>query len=295
MPEAGEYLLSHVGFSQKEKPVLVLQKDGELVNFEPLGHTLGIEINTNNRHCVGWHDLPTGKSFPCPDSQDIEGKYEQCAACQTRTGFNPAFYNANSVSPQQEARNQEPHILYLAHFGTGTVKVGISHAKRGNGRLLEQGARSAIILETFPTAHIARQYEAKIAALPSIAETIQLRKKIQSLSATYADAAAKQELATTREMIEKTLGLRFANQEPLHLTNTFFPDDTPDLTAAHDATNDLKISGKCTGMLGSLLFCHYQDTPIFLPLKKFVGHKIALYHSEIPITLPARQATLFDF
>lgn len=295
MPEAGDYLLSSVGFSSSEKPLLVLQKDGEFVNLEPHGQVLSLQFDTNSRFCVGWRDITTGESFPCPDKHSVDDKYEQCAGCQSRTGFNPAFYHATSVSPQQEARNNEPHILYLAHFGPGTVKVGISHAKRGNGRLLEQGARSAIILETFPTAHIARQYEAKIAAIPSIAETIQLRKKIQSLSSPYDNAAAKQELTTTRETVEKTLGVNFANRDTLHLGEKFFPMKTPDLTSAYDTTKDVKISGTCTGMLGSLLFCEYEDTPVFLPLKKFVGHRVTLSHSQISLDLPARQASLFDF
>ncbi len=121
--------------------------------------------------------METGVLHTCPDTLKVENKYEQCSGCQKRTGFNPAFYNATSVSEQQEARNAEPHTLYLARFGTNTLKVGISYAKRGNSRLLEQGARDALILDTFPSAHIARQYEAKIAALPNVVETVQLQTK----------------------------------------------------------------------------------------------------------------------
>src|SRR5690349_6321107 len=98
--------------------------------------------------------MRSSKSYVCPDQVMIDKKFDVCPTCQQRTGFNPAFYHASSVSSQQEERNLEPHLLYLAHFGKGIVKVGISHAARNRSRLLEQGARSAIVLDIFPTAHI---------------------------------------------------------------------------------------------------------------------------------------------
>src|SRR5690606_36329769 len=156
--------------------------DGALINFYPLRHAFTLKFDTAQRYCTGWHDLATGQNHPCTEGGMTNEKYDQCAACQKRTGFNPAVYHAASDSPQQETRNAEPHILYLAHFAPGLVKVGISYAGRGRGRLLEQGARSALILDTFPTAAIARQYEAKIASMPGIAETMLVGKKIAALN-----------------------------------------------------------------------------------------------------------------
>lgn len=293
MPEAGEYLLAHVGFSRDEKPLLALQKDGQSIDFTPLGSTLMIRFEMSTRFCVGWHDLKTGESHPCPDKNTTNGKYEQCAACQSRTGFNPAFYHATSVSTQQEARNQEPHILYLAHFGAGVVKVGISHAARGNGRLIEQGARSALILDTFPSAHIARQYEAKIAALSGIAETIQLRKKITELSHPYNTENAAAELRKTRAKIEVKLKVSFAQNHVQTFDNVYFPAGMPNFADAYDMTNDAAITGKVSGMTGSLLFCEYPERPLFLPLKKFAGYRFDLQNDVAKITFPARQISLF--
>ncbi|QQG50496.1 MAG: DUF2797 domain-containing protein [Candidatus Saccharibacteria bacterium] len=293
MAEVGTYLLTNVGFDRSQTPCISLQKDGEYIDISPLGKTLTLRFDTSSRFCVGWRDITTGERFTCPDNQTVESKYEQCSACQKRTGFNPAFYNATSVSDQQEARNLEPHLLYLAHFGQGTVKVGISHAARGNSRLLEQGARSAIILETFPSAHIARQYEAKIAALPGIAETIQLRKKIASLSQPYDTKAAATELLTVKDGIEKTIGSKFQQDNILHLDDIFFPSGKPALSDAYDCTEHSFVSGKVTGMLGSVLFCDHQDTPVFLPLKKLVGYPVTISESETTIPMPARQISLF--
>lgn len=293
MPDAGTYLLTNVGFSLADTPVLTLQQNNSFLPFEPLGSTLALRFDTSERHCVGWRDITQGSLNVCPDNQVLDAKYEQCAACQQRTGFNPAFYNANSVSTQQEARNQEPHILYLARFGKGVIKVGISYAQRGISRLLEQGARDAVILDTFPTAHIARQYEARIAAMPDILETLQLRKKLSLLETVYAHADGERELRETKQRIEELLKVRFSGNEILNLDPLFFPSGTPDLSDGFCASDQKLVSGKVIGSLGTVLFCDYEGTPVYLPLKKFVGYTVELLHEQLPINLPPRQASLF--
>jgi hypothetical protein len=293
MPEAGRYLLTNIGFSADETPVLTLQQNGVFSHLAPLGTELTLRIDPVERFCVGWRDITKGEIFTCPDAQNVESKYEQCSACQNRTGFNPAFYNASSVSSQQEARNNEPHILYLARFGQEVIKVGISYAQRGISRLLEQGARDAIILDTFPTAHIARQYEAKIAAMPGIIETLQLRKKLSLLESPYDHGEGERELLAAKQRIEEALKVTFTGSEVIDLDPLFFPDGTPNLTDSFSTYEQNAISGKVIGSLGSLLFCHYNDTPVYLPLKKYVGYYVELSHGQSDLQLPARQASLF--
>lgn len=293
MNEEGDYLLSHVGFSPDGTPRLVLQQGNNFINLNPLGHTLTLAFDTKQRYCRGWHNLATGADAPCPESQLTDNKYDQCAACQKRTGFNPAFYHAKSVSPQQEARNQEPHFLYLAYFSDRLIKVGISYAQRGKARLLEQGARSALILETFPSAHIARQYEERIAALPGMYEMIQLPKKIDSLEAPHSQKVAYERLGAARKTIENALNVTFGGSEPEHLDAHYFPGGTPRFDGSYNCAANHVISGEVTGMLGSLLFCTHQDTPVFLPLKKYVGYPLRFSHTETQLSLPARQISLF--
>lgn len=291
--QEGEYLLSHVGFSPNDHPQLLLRSSNELHRFSPIGHTLTLKFNTNQRFCRGWHNLATGEDAPCPDSAIIDDKYDQCAACQNRTGFNPAFYHAKTVSPQQEARNLEPHFLYLAYFADDIIKVGISHAKRGNARLLEQGALSAIILDTFPTAHIARHYEERIAALPGIYETVQLSKKIGKFGDTHDPGTAAATLMAVKTAIEDILKVSFAGTSAQHFTNLYFPNKQPNLSNTYDCSIDHTVSGKVIGMIGSVLICWQQDTSVFLPLKKYVGFRTILTLEEVPLELPAQQISLF--
>jgi hypothetical protein len=293
MPEPGDYLFSNVGFSPSEKPYLAFEKNDTFTELTPLSNMLTLRFNMNRRYCIGWGNIGTKERFPCPDHNEIDAKYEQCPACQQRTGFNPAFYNATTVSKQQETHNQQPHILYLAHFAKGLTKVGISFAGRGKSRLLEQGARSALILDTLPSALIARQYEAQIATLPNIAETIQLRKKITSFSVPYDSEAAKKELLAERERIEVSLGKQFSKNDVLSLDHYYFSKNIPSFTDAYDCFEQQLLSGETVGMLGTILFCRQQDTLLFLPLKKRIGYRVELSYNELPITLPARQISLF--
>ena len=292
-PGEGTYILQHVGFDMSDRPSLTFQSKGTFHYYSPLGQTLHMSFDMSERYCIGWSDISAGEAFACPDNQTLPEKYDQCAACQKRTGFNPAFYNASSVSTQQEERNQQPHFLYLAHFGPSIVKVGISYAKRGNARLLEQGARSAVILDTFPTAIIARQYEAKIAAMPGIAETIQVKKKQQLLtSRPYDSEAAARELTAIRSGISKQLGTMFTDNDILSLDSYYFPEGTPELTEAFDCSSQYRISGRVIGMLGSFLFCRYEDEIVYASVKKFTGYRVTFSRAG-ELTFPARQTSLF--
>lgn len=293
MPDSGTYLLSNVGFSKEEKPILILQRDDAFISMWPLGQTFTMIVDLSHRHCVGWRDMTTGQRYVCPDKHVVTPKYEQCAACQHRTGFNPAFYHAATVSSQQEARNLEPHILYLAHFGAGVVKVGISHAKRGHARLLEQGARSALILDKLPSAHIARQYEAQIAKLPGVAESIQVRKKIQLALTAYDAAAASTELHQLKNTIESKLTARFSGNEVILFDSIYFPKKHPQLDYAHSIDERGIISGVGVGMMGSLLFCQQQDELYFIAMKKYVGYNLKITDRITPIQTAPRQTSLF--
>jgi hypothetical protein len=147
-------------------------------------------------------------------------------------------------------------------------------------------------LDTFPTALIARQYEAQIAALPNIAETIQLRKKTAALTE-HTHSTGTAELADTKQMIEQTLGTLFSGDQIITFDDYYFPAGLPDLTNHYDTSEHAMISGKTIGMLGSLLFCQQQDTPIFLPLKKFIGYPVILSYDETAVQLPPCQTSLF--
>ena len=257
----------------------------------PLGRTGTLSFDTAQRYCIGWHDLATGENNTCPENAQTDPKYDTCPACQRRTGFNPAFYHASSVSPQQEARNSEPHTLYLAYMGPGYLKVGISWHKRGLRRLLDQGARSAIILETFPSALIARQYEAKIAALPTIHETTPTRTKLKLLELPRSDHLAKKELLAAKHTIEQSLKITFASNEILHFTDHYHASQQR--VTSFTTLVQPPISGHVIAVVGDIMFTQYNDRFVALALKRYTGYPATFEATIQPLDLPAEQVSLF--
>lgn len=291
----GDYLLIHYGYGGDDlAPSLTLFKDGSdtFEHLTPRGQTLTLAFDTTARLCTGWHDLATGESLPCPDTTTVDATYSQCMHCQRKTGFNPAFYNASSVSEQQQARNATPHFLYLAHFGPGVVKVGISWSQRGIRRLLDQGARSCLIIKEYPNANIARQYEAKVAGLAGIAETLQLKTKYRLLTQAYDAVAGAEELLRVRERLANELGMQPDDTPPQHLDPLYLADNQ---FAPHHLMHlqDGVISGRAIGMIGGSYIAEQNGTPYFLSLGNLTGYRLRISDQEQPNTHAPQQTSLF--
>ncbi|MGW3126753.1 DUF2797 domain-containing protein [Streptomyces sp. NPDC001076] len=81
------------------------------------------------RECVG------ARGHACPTRTPVSGRStgarcEECARLD----------RAHSVAADTVADDPRPYHVYLAWFGPGLVKVGITAVERGSARLLEQGA-----------------------------------------------------------------------------------------------------------------------------------------------------------
>lgn len=289
----GDFLLIHYGYDGNLAPHLTLHKDGaeSFEHLSPRGKNLTLSFDATTRACTGWHDLATGQSFPCPDHAQLPAQFAQCRHCQKKTGFNPAFYHAASVSPQQQARNAEPHFLYLAHFAPGVVKVGITWAQRGIRRLLDQGARSALIVKTYPSATIARQYEAKTAKLPGIAETLQIKTKHKLLGLGYDAPAGAEELLAVRERLVQECNISPDDHSPAFLDEHYLAGEQ--LAQPIILHTEQKISGRCIGMIGSTLIMEQDGQQYGLCVSKFTGYRVNVSNDLQPNTHQPQQASLF--
>jgi len=268
---AGGYLvvddLSHPGWQRSR--------------FFVLGAALTLEARPE-RFCTGRFDLASGKSEPCPDRTELRGEaFEQCFACRRATGFNPAFYNAEELSPQQQLRNLEPHLVYLAHFGGATLKVGMTHARRGIHRLLEQGARMGVLLVRFNDAYRARALEERIARDLDILEAVRPARKRHLLGAPFSPDAVRAELLTRVEQIrvlEPGIELR---PELLELDGYYggsglFERSFTDLTE----TEPLAISGRCVGMIGDVLLTEQAGQRFMLSLRGVLARRVRIAPRE---------------
>lgn len=258
----------------------------------PVGKTISLSFSMDERFCIGWHDISTGDDHPCPEQATTTTKFSMCVACQNRTGFNPAFYHADKVSPQQEARNAQPHLLYLAYMGTDYIKVGITWEKRGINRLLEQGARAGIILDTLPSALIARQYEEQIARLKNIHETTLTKVKLDLLNKPYSAELATKDLLTTKKRVEQELSLTFSGSEVLLFDEIYSNSKSLDLQEVTPLSNP-EISGNVEALIGDILIAKYEDRRVALPIKQYIGYPITITDSILPLELEPQQMMLF--
>lgn len=289
----GTFRFTRVSYDPSSNlPYLRIMDDGgKFRRMQPQGE-FTLSFDTSTKKCIGWYDLAAKQCHRCPGDRQLDDKYEQCPECQQKTGFNPAFYNTTNISQQQAELNQQPHILYLAYFSPEVIKVGISYAERKLARLLEQGARNAAILEVFPSANIARQYEAKIARLPGLCESVQLRKKATILAnERYDPTLAEQKLHQTIQRIAEQLGVKFDNSEFLDLSSYMLTIEpkSDDLTEIVEP----KIAGRFAGLIGSMLIMQQNSRFIFLPIKKYIGYNMTISRTVEQLDLAPVQASLF--
>ncbi|HEY5833257.1 DUF2797 domain-containing protein [Streptomyces sp.] len=85
------------------------------------------------RECAGvWRG---GRWTPCPHTAELrpESRRDQCEGCA-------ALDRSSSVAADTRVDDPRPYAVYLAYFGPGLHKVGITAVQRGSTRLLEQAA-----------------------------------------------------------------------------------------------------------------------------------------------------------
>ena len=290
MPD--DFLLAYASFNADNQPFIDCQIDGEVKRRELFGQDLSLEFDFSTKYCTGWVDFENHCSQICPDSATVDGKYENCLKCRDRTGFNPAFYNADSVSAQQEKINQNPHFVYLAYFAPGVIKVGISQEERGIRRLLEQGARLALKLETFSSALIARQYEAKIARLDGVVETMPVHKKLELIKQPFNRADGEEKLQQKLLEIEQKIGVSFPKAKLITCEDYFQTNDV-DLTRAIIMKDQNQLVGRVYSIIGLIVITEHKDQLLAYNLKKFIGYQAHKITGDIELELPSEQLTLF--
>ncbi|MEU4091478.1 DUF2797 domain-containing protein [Streptomyces sp. NPDC026673] len=111
----------HPGYGDRRSPVR-------------LGESLALAVEPGAvRHCTGvWR---SGRWTPCPRAEELppQARRDQCEQCA-------ALDRSRSVAADTRLDDPRPFAVYLAWFGPGLAKVGITAAERGSARLLEQAA-----------------------------------------------------------------------------------------------------------------------------------------------------------
>ncbi|MFC6064859.1 DUF2797 domain-containing protein [Streptomyces ochraceiscleroticus] len=108
------------------------QRAEERLSALPAGKPLAFAVE-GERRCLGVRRA--GRWILCPRAAVLDGAgaRDQCGDCAR-------LDRSRSVAADTMADNPRPYGVYLAYFGPGLLKVGITAAERGAARLLEQGA-----------------------------------------------------------------------------------------------------------------------------------------------------------
>jgi hypothetical protein len=254
-----ETVLSGYGFDEASGPFLVLDDMGAAGTTRRRWFVRGAPFTltaTERRRCAGYFDLVHYESLPCPEQSPIGADVETCYACFRRTGFNPSFYNVpvETVSPQQRAYNERPHVVYLAYFAEGCVKVGISSHDRVLLRWRGQGARMAAVLISTPDAYDARRIEEQVVRTAGLPEVIRGARKRAALNEPFEPSRARLALEQTRARVADVCALRVGPFAAQDFTADYLGSHRldPPITDLTDE-NPRVISGVGIGMVGDVL------------------------------------------
>ncbi|MGW2031648.1 DUF2797 domain-containing protein [Streptomyces sp. NPDC001356] len=161
----------------------VLEWDGGRRSALPRGKRVAFAVPQGGvRRCVGarGHVCPVRAAVP---GRSTGARCEECARLD----------RAHSVAADTIADDPRPYRVYLAWFGPGMVKVGITAVERGPARLLEQGAVCFSWLGTGPLMAARRTEELLRAALrvPDRIPYAEKRAVRSALPGTEAERAAE--------------------------------------------------------------------------------------------------------
>lgn len=123
-----------------------------------------------------------------------KGVDAQCVRCAARDRGRALARDAHT--------DDRDYVLYLAYFGPGLLKVGLTAAERGHRRLLEQGALTYILLARGPLPVI-RAAERAVAAAGLAKERLRTPAKISAWWDIPPADVRRSAISTARRAVEK--------------------------------------------------------------------------------------------
>ena len=157
---------------------------------------------------------------------------------------------------------------------------------------MEQGARLAIKLETFSSALIARQYEAKISKLDGIAETLPVHKKMELIKQPFDRVVGERELRQKLLEIEQKISVSFPKSELIPCED-YFQTAGVDLSRVVLMKDCSQLVGRVRSIIGSIVITDYGGQLLAYNIKKLIGYRAQKANGEIELDLPTEQLTLF--
>ena len=150
----------------------------------------------------------------------------------------------------------------------------------------------AIKLETFSSALIARQYEAKISKLDGIVETLPVHKKMELIKLPFDHATGERELRQKLLEIEQKIGVSFPKSKLIPCED-YFQTAGVDLSRVVLMKDCSQLVGHVRSVIGSIVITDYGGQLLAYNIKKLIGYRAQKANGEIELDLPTEQLTLF--
>ncbi|MGO4457512.1 DUF2797 domain-containing protein [Streptomyces sp. M-16] len=264
----------------------------------PLGYGRPLAFEARGeRRCPGVRRA--GKRTPCPAARTVPGRTgsAQCPECAR---LDRSF----SVAADTNAADPRTYRVYLAWFGPGMVKVGITAEERGAVRLLEQGAVTWAWLGRGPLM-AARRTEELLRAALGVPDRIAYARKRAVRARLPAGPERAREVAELHARAAALPGwpdsLERVGCEVTDHAGVFWPDGLP---APARVVTELvpggTVAGRLVGAAGPDL--HFADG-LVLDTRLLVGWELAAAAAEAvtdvpladipPVVPPAAQDGLF--
>ncbi|WP_084508601.1 DUF2797 domain-containing protein [Nocardia pseudovaccinii] len=264
-----------------------ISPDGTIEYWPGQNKRLAFRVTDESRYCLGYFTFANriGTRQPCAE-RAMAKTSKQCDRCRFLEGFSTVHQHQGSIDglpAQIRDYITQPHLLYIACFGTGQCKVGTAALSRKNSRLHEQGAILARVVASSPDGLHVRHLERIVSAagfkqaMTSSAKTNALTgtpDRWSTLEGSLATAAAKaiESLPPDTKILYDTWtgGEWFYNKL---LDYGRFLEAAPSFGGA----GEYVIDG--VDALGHTILCHDGDgSPELVVVNdsKFVGHLVEL-------------------
>lgn len=248
--------------------------------------TIGDKINfafDAKRKCIGYRKAEgsSGSLLSCPNN--VTGiTSAQCPDCLGSAKILPCLRCTGEVCRNQVKRNfcvqPENHALYLAGFASGIIKVGVSRWPRRQQRLLEQGARCAIIVAR-DDGQMIRRYETQITSFGFV-DRLSSSEKLTYLSQNIAVDKLLEEIHEAYEKIRLRMRAPWLDElETIHLPE--YPSihglESASLWKPKDNPGRAVLKGEILHISGRLMILKdsQSDQPLVIDLKDAVGYEVS--------------------
>jgi hypothetical protein len=232
-----------------------------------LGQRIGWTLRGPRRCCGIWTST---SRIACPLNSRLEdGTDPQCGACA-------AADPGKALARDAAIGDGRTFGLYLAWFGPGLLKIGLTAADRGRDRLLEQGAITYAMLAAGSYAGI-RRAERLISGAGLARERIPARAKTTAWWSLpdAASRAAEVTAAQTRisgqvtwpDGISETPGPVIDQAAGFGLDRPL-PASLDEVTAI---TSGARVTGELTAVVGRQILLTTTRTPLLLDMQRIAG------------------------